>query len=266
MKKRSVLSILCLLLLFSGGCGSLSHYKQVSVEAVFTKEQLVLNLPNRSTAQPGYFQLENLLDHETLQSALPEGAQSSQLENGWLISTENDNGTKNQFYLYTLPNPEALDWNGYGITQTAVVLETPDLFDLGVLLFPVQYLVNMETHLFPDMDYEIDAALDELTEFYQDSGWYDFEANESSLVFSGYRQQPNMRSQEYYIAAIDDFPLTIHYREEDDKRFIKIEYSGRELTREEKYPEGKPKPTQKPAETFWEEQTEGGSEPPSSAA
>lgn len=259
-KKILVALMLCVLLLFIGGCGQSKNYKQVVIDALFTKNQLVLNLPNESSGPRRSFQLGYSLDHETLLGALPDGAQCRQLKSGWLISTENDNGTKNQFYLYNIPNPE-VDWYGYEITQMSVTLETLDLFDLTMLLFPVHYLVKLESHLFVDTDYEIEATLEELIAFYQDSGWYDFEIKESSLVLNGYRYQPEWGSEgdgsvslpvyQYSHLVMDDaFPMIIHYREEDSKRFIQIEYGGRELTQEEKYPEGRPTPTQKPAESF----------------
>ena len=214
MKKRSILSFLCVLLLFSCGCGSLRHYKEVTVNTMFIKEQLVLDLPNQSTGEPGYFRLDSPLDDETLQAALPEGAQLKQQAVGWIIWTENGNGTQNLFYLYNIPNPE-VDWYGYEITQMAVTLETSDFDSLIALLFPIQNLINMETNLFLDTDYEINTTLDELTAFYQDSGWYDFDTNDSSLGFTGYRQQPDWGDSGGYSPVKDDaFPRTIHYREE----------------------------------------------------
>lgn len=245
MKKKGVLSVLCLLLLCIGGCGRPEYSDRYSVGSLYSDRQLVLKLRNKSSAQPGVFQLEEPLENETLQKALPDQAECVQLQNGWFLSMANDNGTTNQYYLNRDPSPgeEQDGWYGYRISGLYGQIHAKDGVDVSILLFPLHYLKEQGVSLYLDTDYEVDCTWDEVTAFYENAGWYDLSVEDGSIQIKGLRHEPDERCQRNGFAMGEDiYPLTLRYREESGKAVLRVEYEG-DITQHAHYGIGQPSPT-----------------------
>lgn len=251
MMKRSVLFLLCILLLFCGGCGRPEYSDSYSVSAFYSDQKLVLKLRNRSFAESEGLWLETPLDHETLLNALSQDVMCEQMENGWFLSMENKNGTTNQYFLYGGQAAEAEEetWYGYHVSRLYQQIETKDRVAVSILLFPTHFLRDRDAVLILGSDYEIHASWEDVAAFYQDSGWYDMDVQENSILFNGLRQEMSDKcARRSFVMAEDIYPLSLRYREEAGEGYVRFEYDG-DITKHEKYGLHQPLPTAKAGET-----------------
>lgn len=137
------------------------------------------------------------------------------------IERDNGNGTKDYFSIILLTRNAKGYWYecnplraeiAYAIVDGGVI--TFDLL-LPVHLIP-QYDYTKAFYL--DVEYEIKGSPDEFYDFYEQSGWFDLEKDETGFTIKGFRPGPEIKNDRAKV----DFAFRFDFRDVLDMSLFKI--------------------------------------------
>ena len=235
--KNIAILILAGLFLLCCGCGQPQRRSSIEETSLFDGQKLILNLENKGYPGSTSFELREPLKTETLEECLDDTGTVTKTESGWQLSLDNGDGTKNLFYIHDAGERQ------YDLLDLKVYLQgKSDSADLApavyVLLFPmcgvvesgaseVDYIGLTSSELTVDTDYEIKASIEDIMNFYKESGWYDAVREENTILIKGYLKPPTREAYSGYWSDESVLPIRLVFTVEDGKTFFSIScYEG----------------------------------------
>lgn len=256
MKRTFILVYTCILLIIISGCGGLSKHKAISVDALFSDNHYEMKFLSYYASgdlflnDGMYFEtkvpleeiMESIREHIEITDAGQQDVKPRVLtENSVrlftdcvLISIDNGDSTFDHFSLQ-LARLESKYGTRYYLTPMNASVKFEDSTSEVTVLLPIHLISDpritdpriTETSspiVYEGAEYEVSSTLSAFYEFYTESGWYEIEKRENSMIIQSYLKDPIKDANNPEELDIP-FPIELTFTEHAGQLFVGINSS-----------------------------------------